>query len=203
MAPDGQRALPTKIYYDIFTWLVTQLAFSYTVIPFITLELAPSLLIWRRVYFFTIVGVIVSLAFLASPGKKMLQKKVAQKTGAAKPAAVKDTATSTATAQKPSIAELITRGRSSLTIDDLLEEKVLGEALGIRPGLSRNPSAEGAGRVPLMGLPEDPGLELDEAIEEVKAEIAKRKASGEGPPGPHEVRAWLEEKVKELKKRKD
>ncbi|KAB2575831.1 putative mboat family protein [Lasiodiplodia theobromae] len=203
LAPDGQRPLPTKIYYDIFTWLVTQLAFSYTVIPFITLELAPSLLIWRRVYFFTIVGVIVSLAFLASPGKKMLQKKVAQRSGAAKPAAVKDTATSTATAQKPSVAELISRGRSSLTIDDLLEEKVLGEALGIRPGLSRNPSAEGAGRVPLMGLPEDPGLELDEAIEEVKAEIAKRKASGEGPPGPHEVRAWLEEKVKELKKRKD
>lgn len=172
-------------------------------LPFITLELGPSLLVWTRVYFYTIVGVAASLVFLVSPGKKTLQKQLAKRAGAAKPAEDKDSATSTATVQASSAAELVNRGRSSLTADDLLEEKILGEALGLRPGLSRNPSTEGSGRVPLMGLPDDPELEIDEAIAEVKAEIAKRKQSGQGPPGPQEVRQWVEEKVKELKKRKD
>lgn len=195
MSPDGQRPLPTKIYYDAFTWLITQLAFSYTVLPFITLELAPSLLVWQRVYFYTIVGVIATVGFLASPGKKMLQQRVAAHSASGKPAAPPDPAAPPPTA--PS------RGRAYLTADDLLEEKIFGEALGLRPGLSRDPSSEGAGRVPLMGLPDDPELDVDEAIEEIKAEIAKRKQNGQRPPGAQEVRAWVEEKVKELKKRKD
>ncbi|KAI4723633.1 MBOAT family protein-like protein [Aureobasidium sp. EXF-10727] len=78
MSPDGTKALPSKRYYDIFTWLCTQLAFSFTVAPFIFLGFGNSLLIWQRVYFYTIIGVTASSLFLLSPGKQFLQQKVKQ-----------------------------------------------------------------------------------------------------------------------------
>ncbi|KAH0361608.1 MBOAT family protein-like protein, partial [Aureobasidium melanogenum] len=78
MSPDGTKALPTKRYYDIFTWLCTQLAFSFTVAPFIFLGFSESLLIWQRVYFYTVIGVTATSLFLLSPGKQFLQQKVKQ-----------------------------------------------------------------------------------------------------------------------------
>ena len=78
MSADGTKALPSKRYYDIFTWLCTQLAFSFTVAPFIFLGFSSSLLIWQRVYFYTIIGVTASSLFLLSPGKQFLQQKVKQ-----------------------------------------------------------------------------------------------------------------------------
>ncbi|CAD0097974.1 unnamed protein product [Aureobasidium mustum] len=78
MSADGTKALPSKRYYDIFTWLCTQLAFSFTVAPFIFLGFGSSLLVWQRVYFYTIIGVTASSLFLLSPGKKFLQQKVKQ-----------------------------------------------------------------------------------------------------------------------------
>ncbi|KAK6006001.1 hypothetical protein QM012_006411 [Aureobasidium pullulans] len=78
MSADGTKALPSKRYYDIFTWLCTQLAFSFTVAPFIFLGFGNSLLIWQRVYFYTVIGVTASSLFLLSPGKQFLQQKVKQ-----------------------------------------------------------------------------------------------------------------------------
>ncbi|KAG9512263.1 MBOAT family protein-like protein, partial [Aureobasidium melanogenum] len=78
MSPDGTKALPSKRYYDIFTWLCTQLAFSFTVAPFIFLGFGDSLQIWQRVYFYTIIGVTATSLFLLSPGKQFLQQKVKQ-----------------------------------------------------------------------------------------------------------------------------
>ncbi|KAH0159180.1 MBOAT family protein-like protein, partial [Aureobasidium melanogenum] len=78
MSADGTKALPSKRYYDIFTWLCTQLAFSFTVAPFIFLGFGDSLEIWQRVYFYTIIGVTATSLFLLSPGKQFLQQKVKQ-----------------------------------------------------------------------------------------------------------------------------
>ncbi|KAH0030733.1 MBOAT family protein-like protein, partial [Aureobasidium melanogenum] len=78
MSADGIKALPSKRYYDIFTWLCTQLAFSFTVAPFIFLGFGDSLQIWQRVYFYTIIGVTATSLFLLSPGKQFLQQKVKQ-----------------------------------------------------------------------------------------------------------------------------
>ncbi|KAF2766750.1 MBOAT-domain-containing protein [Teratosphaeria nubilosa] len=76
MTPDGSKPLPTKRLYDIFTWLVTQLAFSFTTTPFILLTIHDSMYVWAQVYFYAIIGVAISSAFLASPGKAWLSKKV-------------------------------------------------------------------------------------------------------------------------------
>ncbi|TKA77586.1 hypothetical protein B0A49_01739 [Cryomyces minteri] len=69
MTADGKSSTPYKPYYDALTLLVTQLAFSYTVAPFILLSLHDSLLVWARVYFYCVIGAAVCLAFLSSPGK--------------------------------------------------------------------------------------------------------------------------------------
>ncbi|KEQ96118.1 hypothetical protein AUEXF2481DRAFT_107545 [Aureobasidium subglaciale EXF-2481] len=76
MSADGTKELPSKRYYDVFTWLVTQLAFSFTVAPFIFLSFSSSLLVWQRVYFYTIIAVSASSLFLLTPGKQFLQQKV-------------------------------------------------------------------------------------------------------------------------------
>jgi len=76
MSPDGKTPTANKRYYDIFCWLTTQLHFSFVVAPFILLTLPPTIKIWARVYFFGLVGLAVCFAFLQSPGKTMLIKKL-------------------------------------------------------------------------------------------------------------------------------
>lgn len=78
MSADGTRALPHKRYYDIFTWLATQLAFSFTVAPFIFLSFSSSLQIWSLVWFYCVIGVTATSLFLLSPGKAYLQQRVKQ-----------------------------------------------------------------------------------------------------------------------------
>jgi lysophospholipid acyltransferase len=64
---------------------VTQLAFSFTTAPFILLTIHDSMLAWSRVYFYCPIGVALCSAFLASPGKAWLSKKVRERAGAGKP----------------------------------------------------------------------------------------------------------------------
>ncbi|SMQ53226.1 unnamed protein product [Zymoseptoria tritici ST99CH_3D7] len=85
LTPDGSQATSNKIYYDIFTWLVTQLVFSFTTAPFILLSIRSSTLVWARVYFYAIIGVLGCSIFLATPGKAWLSKKVKARTGASRP----------------------------------------------------------------------------------------------------------------------
>lgn len=80
MTPDGKHPTKNKRYYDIFTWLVTQLAFTFTTAPFILLSIHDSLLAWARVYFYGIIGVGACSIFLLTPGKKYLQQKVKART---------------------------------------------------------------------------------------------------------------------------
>lgn len=49
---------------------------SFTVAPFLVLQFSGSVLVWSRVYFYTIVGTALSMVFFASPAKKGLKKRL-------------------------------------------------------------------------------------------------------------------------------
>ena len=163
LTPDGKNSLPSKRYYDFATYLITQLAFCFTTVPFVILTLPDSLLVWGRVYFYTIIGVIGSMAFFNSPAKGWLIKQQKARV---------DRATATTGAMTPS----------------LKTEKSSANLLGSDP--SKYPQ--------LLGLPEDPGKEVEEAIQEVLREVEATKKQG-GPsislPTPVELRRMVEEKL--------
>lgn len=57
---------------------------SFVVAPFLILHFYESILVWSQVYFYVPVGVILSIAFFASPGKQILKQRLAgrqKKTG--------------------------------------------------------------------------------------------------------------------------
>ncbi|KAK4986132.1 Lysophospholipid acyltransferase [Elasticomyces elasticus] len=144
VTPDGKSPTPQKRYYDIFSYLVTQLAFSYTVAPFVLLSFSASITVWSRVYFYCIVGVVASSLFLISPGKPWLQQQVNARKKAA---------------------------------------PVRSESTDSVAGLQ--------GRGTTLGLPDDPGREIDEIVDELRAEIEKRRRSGK--PVPQSLRKAIEE----------
>ncbi|KAI9040918.1 lysophospholipid acyltransferase [Aspergillus affinis] len=76
LSPDGQKPGPYKRYYDILSWLVTQITLSFTVMPFIFLSFKTSIDVWRSVYFYGIIGNVALLAFFASPAKGYLIRKL-------------------------------------------------------------------------------------------------------------------------------
>lgn len=79
MGTDGKTPTTNKRYYDIFTWLVTQMAFSFTTAPFILLTLPDSLMVWARNYFLCPLGVLGVSLFLLTPGKAYLQRMVKER----------------------------------------------------------------------------------------------------------------------------
>lgn len=73
--PATQAPLPTKRYYDIASWLATQLTFSFVVTPFVLLSASDSLSAWFAVYLYGIVAVGGCMAaFSAPPVKAALRK---------------------------------------------------------------------------------------------------------------------------------
>ncbi|QUC22110.1 uncharacterized protein UV8b_06351 [Ustilaginoidea virens] len=64
---------PRKKYYDITSFIVTQLTFSFATTPFLLLNLADSVRAWSRVYFYGAAWTLASLIFFASPGKLALK----------------------------------------------------------------------------------------------------------------------------------
>ena len=75
------KPIPSKIYYDVFSYLTTQLAFSFTTAPFLLLTLPSSILVWARVYFYAVIGTALSTAFFASPAKAYLIKALDNRAG--------------------------------------------------------------------------------------------------------------------------
>ncbi|KAI7087646.1 MBOAT family protein-like protein [Hortaea werneckii] len=144
MTPDGTKPLPRKRYYDIATWLITQLTFSFTTAPFILLSVHDSLAVWARNYFFCPIGVALCSLFLASPGKAWLTKKV--------------------------------KARQNKRPTDSMKRSESMESL------------EGA----TLGVPNEPGREFDEMVDEVMEEVKKRRGSKGGPEGP-ELRKQVEQ----------
>ncbi|KAF2107576.1 MBOAT, membrane-bound O-acyltransferase family-domain-containing protein [Lophiotrema nucula] len=65
LTPDGQKPGPYKRYYDIFTLVLTQVTFAYTVAPFIFLGFGDTLKVWARVYFYALIGVAASFALFS------------------------------------------------------------------------------------------------------------------------------------------
>ncbi|EHL03575.1 putative Lysophospholipid acyltransferase [Glarea lozoyensis 74030] len=74
--PKTTQPKPTKIYYDVASWLVTQTAFCFVTAPFVLLSLPASFLVWARVYFYGAVGTALATAFFSSPAKGLLIQKL-------------------------------------------------------------------------------------------------------------------------------
>jgi len=77
LTPDAKQSpLPYKVAYDVLTWLITQVGFSFIVIPFIVLHTEPTFIIWRRVYFYLLFGTAAAFGFFNSPAKPYLSKQL-------------------------------------------------------------------------------------------------------------------------------
>lgn len=74
---------PKKKFYDFATYLVTQLTFSFTTLPFLVLGFGDSFRAWSHVYFYAFIWTTASMAFFASPGKALLKKKLESRQGKA------------------------------------------------------------------------------------------------------------------------
>ncbi|XP_012582825.1 PREDICTED: lysophospholipid acyltransferase 2 [Condylura cristata] len=59
---------PLKLLYDVVTWAVTQVAISYTVVPFVLLSVRPSVTFYSSWYF--ILHILGILVLLLLPGKR-------------------------------------------------------------------------------------------------------------------------------------
>ncbi|KAI9147914.1 Lysophospholipid acyltransferase [Paramyrothecium foliicola] len=99
--PVTGHPLPTKKYYDVLTWLVTQLTFSFTTIPFLVLSLGGSLWAWSQVYNYALIWTIGALGFFASPGKAMVKKQLEKRTGKASARLVRSVSTESITGKEP------------------------------------------------------------------------------------------------------
>ncbi|KAI1334190.1 MBOAT family protein [Xylariaceae sp. FL0016] len=75
-----QKPTPNKKYYDFASWFATQAVFSFTVAPFVILQLDKCLIAWARVYFYAIVAVGGSMAFFMSPAKLHLRRALEKRT---------------------------------------------------------------------------------------------------------------------------
>lgn len=185
LAADGSgKPTPHKRYYDVASYLATQLAFSFTVMPFVLLSFSASATAWARVYIYCIVGVAASMAFFASPGKAWLKQQLAARMKAARSAASSDQGSS---------AIVDTR-----RLGDELSKKV---GMDLRPVVGRNDSRESL-TGPALGMPDDPGQDLDEIMSELKAEVALRRSRGQSiGQGLQEAVQQVQEKSSELRKR--
>ncbi|KAL8848683.1 MAG: hypothetical protein Q9221_006293 [Calogaya cf. arnoldii] len=123
LTPDGQRPTEYKIYYDVLSYVVTQAAFSFTTAPFVLLSLPSSLLVWSRVYLYTILGTAASMAFFASPAKPWLIKQLNARSRTAKP----DQQRQQAQQQQP-------QQRQPLSRESTIEEPIMGGGLPSDPG---------------------------------------------------------------------
>jgi lysophospholipid acyltransferase len=139
--------MPNKRYYDILSWLATQLTLSFAVLPFILLSFDDSVTVWSRVYFYGIANTIFSLLAFASfsPLKGYLVSTLKRRT---------------------------------------------------RPNVGRTVSTDSV-RPPVLGLPNDPERDFDEAVQEIKAEIEARGRRGSvvSMPTGEELKAAVEEKI--------
>lgn len=100
---DPKTTQPTsyKVYYDIASYLTTQLAFTFATAPFVLLTLSDSFLVWSRVYFFAIIGTGLVTAFFASPAKAFLIKKANQRAGTTRTKLQRTTSSESVTGREP------------------------------------------------------------------------------------------------------
>ncbi|EAW08634.1 lysophospholipid acyltransferase [Aspergillus clavatus NRRL 1] len=126
LTPDGSQPLPSKRYYDVFSWLVTQLTMSFVVMPFIFLSFSSSIQVWSSVYYYGIIGNILAIIFFASPAKGYLIRALKKRS---------------------------------------------------KPSMARTISAESL-QEPTLGLPNDPAQEIEDVVQEIRAEFEARRRRG-------------------------
>lgn len=73
MLSDGISPGPYKSYYDITSYLVTQIAFGYAVQPFVILEFGASIKLWKTVYFYPHIIIVIVILIFQGPCKKQVQ----------------------------------------------------------------------------------------------------------------------------------
>ncbi|KAK9370037.1 MBOAT, membrane-bound O-acyltransferase family-domain-containing protein [Lipomyces kononenkoae] len=66
LTADLSQAGPNKIYYDVFTYIGTQLTMAYAVQPFVFLTLSDSIKAWRAVYFYIHIVLFTMTALFSS-----------------------------------------------------------------------------------------------------------------------------------------
>lgn len=69
--------LPRKVYYDVFSWFITQLTFPFVTSPFILLSLSGTFRAWKGVYFYCIFGVL--FVMMTMPPKSHIGKYLKRK----------------------------------------------------------------------------------------------------------------------------
>lgn len=171
MTPDGKQPLPSKRYYDIFTWFLTQTIFAFTVAPFILLSFSDTMLVWSRVYFFALIGVVLSFAAFSRslPIRAHLQKMQA--------------------ARQPSAA--------TENIEKVAKEEVEADLRRRQSTFSVNSDASTIRRAPTLGIADDPEAEIDEIVREVRQEIEERKRRGSVMQG-FDLKTAVREKINEF-----
>lgn len=70
---DGVTPQPSKIFYDIICYLVTQAALAYMVQPFVILDLKESLYVWGTTYYIIHVGMALTIFGFSGPFKKQVK----------------------------------------------------------------------------------------------------------------------------------
>lgn len=174
MTPDGKQPLPSKRYYDIFTWFLTQIIFAYTVAPFIILSFSGTMLVWSRVYYYALIGVALSFAAFSRslPIRHHLQKMQA--------------------ARQPS--------SSTDNIEKVAKEEVEADLKRRQSSLSMSSNASSLRKAPTLGIADDPEAEVDEIVREVKQEIEERRRRGSVMQG-FDIKTAVREKIKEFQKK--
>lgn len=147
--PKSGAPLPSKRYYDLASWLTTQLTFSFAAAPFLILGFSDSLLAWSRVYFYAVVGTAVLMVFFASPAtKKFFRNELERKSGGGN---VKGK-------EKEKNGDGKDVGTKSLS------------PVGRGEDMSRSASSDSlASRTPVMGITQDLEREFDDAMTELRA----------------------------------
>lgn len=174
LAADGKSSLPSKIYYDVFTFLLTQAAFSFTVAPFILLGFSDTLKVWSRVYFYTLIGVAGSYGIFSRslPIRKHLQQRQSARTA------------------PTSAAEL-----DVSSIETIAKEEIKKDNLSRTNTTS---SIASSMKAPTLGIADDPEAELDAIVAQVKRDITERKRRGSTLQG-FDVKTAIQQKIKEFK----
>jgi len=172
MTPDGKEPLPSKKYYDIFTTLLTQAVFGYTVAPFIILSFSGTMLVWSRVYFYTLIGVAFSFATFSR--SLPFRKQLLQMQSARQPAA------------------------TSVSIEQLAKEEVEQDLKRRQSNKSISSDASSIRKAPTLGIADDPEAEVEEIVREVKREIEERRRRGSLMQGL-DVKKLVHQKMRDYK----
>lgn len=173
MTPDGKQPLPSKRYYDIFTMLLTQFVFGFTTAPFIILGFKDTMTVWSRVYFFVLVGTAGSFALFsrALPFRKELVKMQSSRQAAS----------------------------TEKDLEKIAKEEIELDLKRRESTMSTASDSSSVRRAPTLGIADDPELELDEVVREVKAEIDARRRRGSMMQG-FDLKKAVQEKIKDFQK---